>query len=496
MTNFDSANMKKTTALLISLCCGLASFCQQTYFIYLQTEGSQPFFLKMNEQVFSSNSSGYLIVSKLKDSTYQFSIGFPQNRWPEQAFTVSVRGRDQGFLLKNEEEGWSLQNLQTGVRIDGQIPTKNRSFKTEPKEVSRFTEVLSKAANDPSLKERIVPIEQPVVKEGEKGVAATPVQIETEPATKDSAVHVSASERQLEENKIEEKPAMQSVDSSVQSTAIQSFIQQKDTLIRREEAKAAAPVLVDTVVASAPPVVGSIPANSELVRAEEKEVITDTAGRDKANTMLDSVQALASKGDMKEKEIVEEQLVEQKETVKADHMPVYKPSNVKRRSESSTTEGFGITYIDEYPDGQKDTIRILIPNPKPVVVRDVPPPQEEAKFLPMDSDAKDLTPVKKETSKNNCTSMASETDYLKLRKKMVATDTDDAMLVAAKKVFKTKCFTTAQIRNLGTLFLNDAGRYNFFDAAYLSVSDPENFSSLESELKDEYYVNRFRAMIR
>ena len=46
-----------------------------------------------------------------------------------------------------------------------------------------------------------------------------------------------------------------------------------------------------------------------------------------------------------------------------------------------------------------------------------------------------------------------------------------------------------------TLFLNDAGKYKFFDAAYLYVSDVENFASLKEELKDGYYINRFRAML-
>ena len=51
------------------------------------------------------------------------------------------------------------------------------------------------------------------------------------------------------------------------------------------------------------------------------------------------------------------------------------------------------------------------------------------------------------------------------------------------------------IKNLSTLFLNDDGKYKFFDAAYTHVSDPENFSSLAAELKDEYYINRFKAML-
>jgi len=68
-------------------------------------------------------------------------------------------------------------------------------------------------------------------------------------------------------------------------------------------------------------------------------------------------------------------------------------------------------------------------------------------------------------------------------------------VASAKKTFKTKCFTTEQIKNLGALFLTSSGKYQFFDAAYLHVTDPENFSSLESEIKDDYYLKRFKALI-
>jgi hypothetical protein len=40
----------------------------------------------------------------------------------------------------------------------------------------------------------------------------------------------------------------------------------------------------------------------------------------------------------------------------------YKRSTVLRRSESSTSEGFGLTFVDQY-DGGSDTVRLLIPNP-------------------------------------------------------------------------------------------------------------------------------------
>ena len=78
---------------------------------------------------------------------------------------------------------------------------------------------------------------------------------------------------------------------------------------------------------------------------------------------------------------------------------------------------------------------------------------------------------------------------------MASENTDEGMIAEAKKYFKSKCFTTEQVKNLSALFLTSAGKYQFFDAAYLHVSDQKNFSSLESEIKDDYYLKRFKALI-
>ena len=78
---------------------------------------------------------------------------------------------------------------------------------------------------------------------------------------------------------------------------------------------------------------------------------------------------------------------------------------------------------------------------------------------------------------------------------MAAEDTDEEMVDEAKKYFKGKCFSTEQIKNLSALFLTSAGKYQFFDAAWLHVTDQQQFASLISELKDEYYIKRFKALI-
>lgn len=464
--------MKKFKAFFILLFCCSAAFSQKVYFMYLQSDGAQPFVLKMNEQVYSSNNSGYLIISKLQDSTYRFSIGFPQNKWPEQAFSVSPGSRDRGFLLKNSGgKDWTLLDLQTQQAIVGQPAVKESSIKTEPKEVSAFTEALSKAANDPSLKLRVIP-QTAVAKVEEKPAPVIPavsregVPVVPPPQEKKEDIPAPAKDTLVQQ------PVLAAVPSPVPGLKKDEITEPvKDSALQQQ-------------AAVVPP-----PEEKKSAPAEEKKQETVRL-KEQADTLSQLPQVAENLVVKKE---------EQPQQPPSQASPAYEPSVVTRKTESSTSEGFGVTYIDTYPDGKKDTVQIFIPNPK-TVMRQVPPPQEEARFLPMDTEAKDLTPVKKtgpqNGGKNDCTAMASETDFLKLRRKMVATEGDDEMLAAAKKVFKTKCFTAEQVRNLGTLFLNDAGRYNFFDAAYLATSDKENFAALESELKDAYYISRFKAMLR
>lgn len=97
---------------------------------------------------------------------------------------------------------------------------------------------------------------------------------------------------------------------------------------------------------------------------------------------------------------------------------------------------------------------------------------------------------------SDCKNLATDDDFLKLRKKMAAQKSDENMIVIARKTFVSKCFSTEQVKNLSSLFLKDEGCYNFFDAAYPHVNDTQNFKTLVSRLTDEYYINRFKAMIR
>ena len=189
----------------------------------------------------------------------------------------------------------------------------------------------------------------------------------------------------------------------------------------------------------------------------------------------------------------------------SEEVDSYKPSVVTRRSESSTSEGFGLVFLDE-AEGVVDTIRILIPNPSFAVQKEESNNEDSKKFL----DISNTDTVKKDTSvaaandklhaaetkkHNACAEAATEKEFFKLRKNMAAKESEDAMVEEAKKFFKKSCFSTEQIKNLSSLFLTASGKYQFFDAAYGHVSNQEQYAALQSELNDAYYVNRFKALI-
>ena len=90
---------------------------QQNHFIYFQTENKQPFYIKLDNKIYSSTSSGYLILPKLHDGDYTFKFGSSKNQWPEQTVNYKLN-KDAGYIFKNlGEKGYGLVNLQSSEVI-------------------------------------------------------------------------------------------------------------------------------------------------------------------------------------------------------------------------------------------------------------------------------------------------------------------------------------------------------------------------------------------
>ena len=247
-------------------------------------------------------------------------------------------------------------------------------------------------------------------------------------------------------------------------------------------------------------------------------------------------------------------VAEKKQTVEKDTLIAARPINsiTKKILGIKEATGMDMIYVDMH-DGKTDTIRLFLPvsakdavTPKAVVtyepekkpvtdstltitptivkapekniyikdtsakvaeVKQIETSQPQATVVLRNTDSTIENANKPATEKDSsvevirisensdCKTFATDNDFLKLRKKMAAENNTDEMIAAAKKYFKSRCFTTEQIKNLSFLFLNDEGKYRFFDAAYPFTSDSSQYSLLQEQLKDEYYITRFKAMI-
>ena len=513
--------MKRCLFLVLASCLMFAAQAQRVYFIYLQSENAAPFFVKMSDKVYSSTSTGYVILSNLKDSTYTFSVGFPGGKVAEKRFGVEITQGDRGFLLKNFDDGLALFDLQTlnvikAIAAASMQDNMQVIAKTDP-----FTRLLAEAADDETLLTTTVALKTEApkkeVKKEPETIAKPDVALQPKVEPKSDVVAVA-----------DTNTVVATIENPASETAKVSEPPAKE-LPLKDSAQAIVSVK-DTAVAAAP------------VRKEEikevKEEKTDLKAEE-AKTELAKVEikkdTTASQAQPVEPLVkTEEKKVEE---ASAEPTTYYKRSVITKRSESSTTEGFGLVYID-HQDAGVDTIRLLIPNPKKPLVEEVvvketePQKLEEPKKTELE--AKTDEEVKKEDAvkigeaektepkeekrkskdvfaglfkapktaepavaveNSTCTALANERDFLKVRKNMAAETNDEAMIEEAKVYFRAKCFTTEQVKNLSGLFLTSAAKYQFYDAAYKHVTDPSKFPTLQSEIKDPYYLKRFLALI-
>ena len=362
----------------------------------MQTDNKQPFYIKINDKLYSSSAGGYAIVPKLQKGDYKFLVGFPKNEFAQQTINVSVDG-DAGYMLKNfGDKGWGLYNIQTmSVNMAGEGAT-TASATTIKTKSDDFSNTLAGVVNTPSIKkeETVAP------------VVATPVIVPS----------------------VETKPVVVAKTASAIKEMSSTLDNSGRSIVYNDGA--------DTIRIFIPydkPVATLVTEPDPAVRKETKDPIK------KDSKFLD---------------------------IELDNPN----TNVEAKTEATKP----VTAVAETKTEE------------PVVKATEPKATE-----PIAS--KELKPL---MINSDCKSIATDDDFLKIRKKMASEDTDDAMIAAAKKMFKLKCYSTDQIKNLSVLFLKDSGKYAFFDAAYPFINDTYNFGKLEAQLSDAYYITRFKAMIR
>ena len=340
--------------------------------------------------MYSSTASGYVIVSKLKDSTYSFIVGFPQNKWAEQKFSVALNKKDHGYLVKNfGEKGWGLYDLQTmSLQMAG---SDNAKTSTGEKDESPFTDILAKASDDPSLKEL------PPITVNEKGTG--------------TAVPEKKTEAVVETNKPD-------ADTKItESVTVKK--EDKKTIVKNKPVEKKKPVTVPAV------------AKTEVKKSDEKDKsVAKVEDKTEPEVVKTEPVVLKTEEPVKAEPVVlktEEPVVAKTEdrvvAKPEDRVAVttYKPSIVVKKSENATKDGVGLVFIDQTSDGNSDTIALIIPDTKPLVPVQENPVKEEKKFVEILPDATEDNLIVKPGQKfyhemNNCATLAKDNDFFKLRK--------------------------------------------------------------------------------
>lgn len=419
---------------------------QQFHFAYLQTDDKQPFYVRVNDKTYSSSSAGYLVIPKLVAGQYNLVVGFPKNQWPMQNLSIEIKDKDLGYLLKNfGEKGWGLFNIQTMdvAYASNQAPPK---AKTEQNSGGGFSDILADVVNTPSIKDK--PKTEP----------AKPVPV-SEPAKEAAIVETVAPQKETvsaakEGNENDGKES--TVVPSEPKTAITITLQQGANEVRKISTVSDDNAMVMFYVVNNGESVDTVsvilPPQPKLVEAAKVDV-TENSPEQSEGEAVNVPQ----------------------ENKKADELAA-KPAN------TSSVKGEP-KFIDiELPNPNNSIENSETKNTDPVLNK------EKAAVKPGN---KPLVMIN-----SDCKRLADNDDFLKTRKKMAAESNPDDMISAARKQFRQKCYSTEQVKNLAVLFLSDEGKYRLFDAAYPFIHDTQYFPDLESELQDDYYKTRFRAMIK
>lgn len=427
--------LKLTFSFILLSLVALSLCAQHNRFIYIQTEHKQPFYIKMDKKILSSSASGYIIISKLVDSSYHLSFGFPKNEWPEQKLTIIVNKADAGYLLKNfDEKGWGMFNLQTMKVLMPELKEENNNAVESELIGDTFSNILSIVVNDPSIRQQ-------------KRIAVDTI-LKDKPAVNTEELLVKLDTTNVNSSK-----------SS--SNVLKPDSKEKDMLSQDQTRQAAEIVKIEISQVRADAAIDGL----HLAYLDKSDLSTDTVtvfipAPDSTGVSKTEVQ----KGKPKK-------MIKKTETKNKDsrfiEMELPNP-NIKTntRAETDTTQAIpeNKTTVDvsrisvgERTVNQRDSNGVLI--------------------------------------NSGCKNFAAHDDFLELRRLMAAENTDEAMKDAASKKFKTICFTTEQIKNLGVLFIKDEAKYKFYVASYPFVSDLHNFVLLQEELTDNYYITRFKAML-
>lgn len=467
--------MRTVLAIVVCLLTAVKVSAQDRYFLAIQTEDRQPFYVRVANKTWSSTSAGHLVVPSLGDSTYQLSVGFPQNRFPEQNYLVTFNRKDLGFTLKQGgDQGWALVSWDNGEKIQPGAPQPaDKIWYGERKKDNAFANLMAAVVNDSAVlyvaSVRDLPGKQEVFANAAPAPKAEQdnrVVVKT-----DSAAHSMGAS-------VDSLLTVQSVTDTARTAALNASAVVVDSAVVRVDSAYASPITTSTSIDTAqiagtgtntgPILVYTAPkpgvsmVKDHILPKGRNMVFTDSSasGVDTISVIIDA------EPDTAMEQVAEKKLFKQEDTVVA-----------KTVSPAPDTA----MSVNNPAAGSPEPVKTLPAATETTAVKNEAAAEDKKKLVLINSD---------------CANFATDSDIDKLRVKIMDEPTIDSKIAATKKLFKSKCIYTRQIKALSELFPNDEGKYKFFEHCYPFTADTAEFRSLLSLLSEDAYIARFKTLVR
>ena len=125
-------------AFLLFATLSIKAGAQQTFFVYIESEAREPFYVLIDGKInYSSSINGFLTIPQMPNGVYDAEIGFVRGKYPEQHLTLSIKNQDLGYTLRRSKENtFDLMNLQTFATIAPTTTANEIQPTTKPEETT------------------------------------------------------------------------------------------------------------------------------------------------------------------------------------------------------------------------------------------------------------------------------------------------------------------------------------------------------------------------
>ena len=492
---------KACIVILISIFGHLAAPAQLPYFMYIQSENNQPFFVQVGQKKYNSSSIGHCIVPGLLNGQYKVAVSLDESTSP-QDYTVNIKDSDQGFLIKAMNGGteYALLNLKTAIvqysgaekqkALDAEKAKKEADIaKVRAEESAKLEKETLQAAEKKVVEEKETILQKQNDEERKIREQKAIADLQGDSLTKNEAAEkfiekVMPAPKELKV--LTEEEVAQKAFKEKQESEIKKYNDERRLAMEKENAENAGVVSKDNSVIPVTPQDGGL-SRAEIARLQEEARKIDAQGkRDSVLKAKEDRQAPTKKEKTAFLDMDFTMPEPKKDTVIIDTSSTTKEDLPKQKEpavpENKVDEQKADLKIDSLIILKEDTLAVLPLNP--III------EEEKKEIP--ASEKPIEPKKKTAC--NATASSEEVELIAMMIK--AEKNGDEAIDLIRKITRLKCINTQQVRLLAGAFAGEEERYRVLDLCYKYTLDQEAYPALANLLTDIYYINRFKSLLR